>query len=112
MSQLADIIHTQGVKITQLEADLAAAMKTIASYESQIREHNAAHEAAKALGEGPLAWIVSCPKGHEYDTLLFPNLEDAEIQAEEFNDCLPEGQAEYFAIPLYTRSAPEKARGK
>lgn len=53
----------------------------------------------------PQAWMVFCPKGHEFDYMVFPDKDGAETHAYFLNDDCPEGESPYEAIPLYAVGA-------
>lgn len=95
--QMQDTIDWQAREIDRLKA-------VVKDYGDQIIERRQRDEAADRLAGQPHAWIVECPKGHEFDTLVFPTKEDADVQADLFNDQYPEGESPHVAVPLYASS--------
>lgn len=76
--------------------------------ERSVRELGEKLAAADAVVEQyqhepePSAWRVLCPKGHEYDFLVFPDENDAVAVADEFNDVSDDGWVT-SAEPLFAR---------
>jgi len=48
-----------------------------------------------------MAWAVNCPARHECDFLVFHDPQEAEIQAEQWNEDYEEGEGPHTVIPLY-----------
>ena len=48
-----------------------------------------------------MAWAVNCPARHECDFLVFHDPQDAECQAEQWNEDHPEGENPHKIVPLY-----------
>jgi hypothetical protein len=54
--------------------------------------------------EEPLAWIVYCPLGREFDYEIYTDENDAIVAADENNQNLRDSEDPYEVIPLYRRS--------
>lgn len=84
-------------------------------HEDQMRaraDAKATKAVLEAAGLEVLGWSVNCPPGHEHDTLLFGDGDDAHEQAELFNDEYPEGESPHVAVPLYAIDPAQVARWK
>ena len=55
----------------------------------------------------PVAWMVFCPKGHEYDYIVSANRDDVEFHADTFDD-----GGEHEIIPLYTAEVVQALKDK
>jgi hypothetical protein len=101
-------------------ADPAAEIERLRQIEKQWHEDQmrarADSKATKAVLEAAglevLGWSVNCPPGHEHDTLLFGDGDDAHEQAELFNSDCPEGESPHVAVPLYAIDPAQVARWK
>jgi len=99
-------------------ADPAAEIERLRQIEKQWHEDQmrarADSKATKAVLEAAglevLGWSVNCPPGHEHDTLLFGDGDDAHEQAELFNSDCPEGESPHVAVPLYAIDPAQVAK--
>jgi len=75
---------------------------------------NAALTAADSVGMSgdgvAMAWAVNCPARHECDFLVFHDPQEAEVQAEQWNEDHDEGENPHKVIPLYP--ADDSASGE
>lgn len=96
INELADEMTTAGRPATAGKLRAAAALLT-------------ASRPADGIAK---AWMVYCPKGHEYDYMVLHDETDAEVCAEGFNEQYPEGESPHEVIPLYDISpAAESEKG-
>lgn len=76
--------------------------------------HTAALAAADSVGMSgdgvAMAWAVNCPARHECDFLVFHDPQEAEVQAEQWNEDHDEGENPHKVIPLYP--ADDSASGE
>lgn len=52
----------------------------------------------------PVAWLVYCPDGHEFDFITFTDEGDAKSKAMEFCECTEDG--EWNVYPLFVGVEP------
>ena len=57
----------------------------------------------------PHAWMVSCPKGHEYDYMVFWEEQGAQDEAAIFDECEDVPDGTYQVEPLYRLEDAAKA---
>lgn len=93
-----------------LQAELAVKDDVISSYGNQIRKLRAEAQRASTVHGEPKAWLLYCPKGHEFDALVLPDEESANDERANFTDELPEGEEWEPAIPLYAINPIEVER--
>lgn len=92
----------RGTLVSQLDEKLSEAERKLTTAETVVQQYQ--HEPE------PSAWRVLCPKGHEYDFLVFPDENDAVAVADEFNDVSDDGWVT-SAEPLFARQqAAAKAK--
>lgn len=60
-------------------------------------------------GRIAMAWAVNCPARHECDFLVFHDPQEAEVQAEQWNEDHDEGENPHKVVPLYPAPSPTEA---
>jgi hypothetical protein len=91
-----------------LRTENAKLREALEDYKNQILARQGLDDMARNFMGEPQAWVVNCPPSDEFDVRVFSEQDSAEIQAELFNDDMPEGETRYFAVPLYSTDSIAK----
>jgi hypothetical protein len=105
VSAALDGLAEHNVKLRTENAKLREALE---DYKNQILARQGLDDMARNFMGEAQAWAVNCPPSDEFDVRVFSEQDSAEIQAELFNDDLPEGETRYFAVPLYSTDSIAK----